>query len=379
MPKKPLRVLLWYWGRRGGGPRYTLELAKALAARGDVELYLSLSRQSDYAKQCEVLKARARLDVDTYRSFPGFVANSLRLPLIRRQFVRFLRKYSIGVVLCTMDHLWNAYMVGSIRNSGALYMLTVHDACRHPGENQPWREWLLARDIATSDGALVLTHSVGEALQQLHDYPADRIFESAHGHFGEYVRDAPRALPEDRPVRLLFFGRILPYKGLDLLLDAMEILWIKHPNLELEIWGDGDLSQYQGRIDRMGRVRLENRWIDEADILGIFKRTDLLVLPYREASQSGVVGIAQAYGMPCVATPIPGLCEQVQHEVNGVVVSTVEATSLADGLMSLIEQPELYAHLSQGCLETARHELSWDHIGETVLAAVRALHEKGRR
>lgn len=374
-----MRVLLWYWGRRGGGPRYTFELAKTLAARDDVDLYLSLSRQSDYAEPFAEILARARFDVDTYSSLPGFVVSSLRLPLLRWRFGRFLREHKIDLVLCTMDHLWNFFMAGAIHDAGALYMLTVHDASRHPGENQLWRQWLLTRDIAASDGALVLTRSVGELLQRLHDYPADRIFESVHGHFGDYVRKTPRTLPAERAIRLLFFGRILPYKGLDLLLDAIVIVRERYPSVELEIWGEGDVSQYQRRIDRIGRVRLENRWLDESEIPGIFERTDLLVLPYREASQSGVVGMAHAYGMPSVVTPIPGLCEQVMHDVNGIVVSAVDVASLANGLAALIEQPERYSRLSQGGLETARNDLSWERIGETVIAAMQALNKKGRR
>ncbi len=376
---RSLRVLVWFWGRRGGGARYTHELAKVLGESNDVDLYLSLSRQSDYFEKSSELKARARFDIDTYSNIPSFMLRGLWLPLVRRRFLCFLREHKIDVVLCSMDHLWNAYMASAIHDASALYMLTVHDASRHPGENQPWRQWLLTRDISLSDGALVLTRSVGQALQMKYKYPKERIFESVHGHFGDYVRETPRSLPVDRPVRLLFFGRIIFYKGLDILLDALALLRRKYPDVTLEIWGDGDLASYQNQLDQLDGIRLVNRWISEAEIPSIFENTDLLMLPYREASQSGVVAIGQAYGMPSIATPISGLCEQVQHEVTGIVVSEVDAASLADGIQLLIEHPERYARLSHGCLETARTELSWKRIGKDVSDALEVLHKKGRR
>lgn len=370
---RPIRVLLWFWGRRGGGPRYTHELAKALKERSDVEVYISLSKQSDYFKRSYELNFKDRFDVDTYRSRIGFVFGALKLPLLRWRFRRFLRKNKIDIVLCTMDHLWNVFTAKAVRESGALYMLVVHDATRHPGESPRWRQWLLKEDISMSDGAIVLTHSVGELLKAAHNYPESKIFRSAHGHFGEYILDMPRELPLNRPMRLLFFGRILPYKGLDILLDAMVILLNKYTEFELEIWGSGDFSAYQEKIDQLTNVRLHNRWIDESEMPAIFENTDILVLPYREASQSGVIGMAQAYGMPSIVTPISGLSEQVSDEFNGIVASAIDANSLANGILKLTQDPLLYKRLSMGCIKTVSEELSWARIGGTVAESLKAL------
>lgn len=375
-----LKVLIWHWGRRGGGPRYTLELARVLAARNDIDLHLSLSRESDMYVDFDGITVAGRFDINTYANVLQFGLRSLKLPLLRVRFARYIQENKIDVVFCTMDHLWSVPMAGVIGDSGAVYLLAVHDATRHPGEDQGWRRWLLRRDIEASDSALVLTRSVGAVLQVRYQYPEDRIFLSTHGHFGNgNTRAVPRSLPNDRPVRLLFFGRILEYKGLDLMLEALILLRCEFPNLRLEVWGTGDITPYRATLDTTGGVRVENRWIEEAEIPNIFAATDLAVLPYREASQSGVVATAFAVGMPCVATPIPGLCEQVEDGVSGVISTGFSAAEYAEAVAKVLRDPVFYMQLSEGCITAAKTTLSWETIGQSVVDALHGAYAKGKR
>jgi glycosyltransferase involved in cell wall biosynthesis len=377
MPR--LKVMIWHWGRRGGGPRYTLELARVLADRQDMDIFLSLSRQSEMYLDFNNIPVVGRYDVDTYESIGQFFVRSLQLPLLRNRFRRYLCQNSIDVVFCTMDHLWNIAMTATIHDAGSLYLLAVHDATRHPGEDQRWRRWLLSRDIAASDGALVLTKAVRTSLVNIYHYPPERTYLSTLGHFGDGAPKLVREMPRDRPFRLLFFGRILSYKGIDLLLEALALLRRYFPNLSLEIWGGGDISPYRSQIEVLGNIRVENRWIDESEIAGIFARTDLAVLPYREASQSAVVAIAFAVGMPCVATPILGLCEQITDGMTGVIAEGMRAEDFAKAISRVVRAPDLYRHLSNGCLEATRTSLSWDVIGNSVADAFWGVHRQGRR
>jgi len=375
-----LNVLIWHWGRRGGGPRYTLELARVLAARDDMDVHLSLSRESEMYADFDGIPVAGRCDINTYENLAQFGLRSLKLPLLRLRFARYLREQKIDVVFCTMDHLWDAFMTGVICDSDAVYLLTVHDATRHPGEDQSWRRWLLRWDIDASDAALVLTRSVGASLQASYGYPADRTYLSTLGHFGDGSSNVGvRSLPSDRPPRLLFFGRILHYKGLDLMLEALPILRKEFPKLRLEIWGSGDITPYKAALDSVGDVRLENRWIEEEEIPGIFSATDLAVLPYREASQSAVVATAFAVGMPCVATPIPGLCEQVADGVTGVIAVGNSPAEYAEAVAKVLRDPAFYARLSQSCLQAAYTTLSWESIGVSVAEALHGAYAKGKR
>lgn len=317
--------------------------------------------------------------VDTYSSMPQFLLRSLALPAVRRGFGRYIARNRIDVVFCTMDHLWDVPVAGTIRRVGSLYMLAVHDAVRHPGEDGGLRDWLLRRDVSLADGALTLTESVRGLLVDRHAFPRDRTWTAPLGSFGYGDRAAPRELPGDRPARLLFFGRILEYKGLDILLAAFPLLRAEFPELELEIWGTGDLAPYRATLAGLERVRVENRWIAEAEIPAILARTDLCVLPYREASQSAVVATAFADGMPVVATPIPGLREQIPDDQAGSIAAGVDPASLAAAIAPLLRDGALYRRLSAGALGVARTALDWEAIGDRVVQALRDLHRLGPR
>ena len=373
------RVLIWHWGRRGGGPRYTLELARVLAGHQELEIYLSLSRQ------CEILDSFRAIDVprheiDTYTSQSGFILRSLQLPQLRRQFARFLRATKIDLVFCTMDHLWNTAVTGCFRGMRIPYLLAVHDAVRHPGESGPLRDWLLRRDIAAADGVLTLTENVRNAVVGKYQFPLSRTWVAPHGVFTYGACGGkPRSAPQGRPLRLLFFGRILPYKGLELLLEAVRRLQETNYPVELEIWGAGDLSPYKAQLHGLHSVRLENRWIQEGEIEGILAQTDLCVLPYREASQSGVVPTAFASGMPVLVTPLPGLLEQVKHGQNALVAAGFTAEALAEQIRTFSIDRDLYHRLSIGAIKTAQTETSWSAVGGLVFTAIRGVLEAGPR
>lgn len=344
-----------------------------------MDVFLSLSRQSEIYPSFSDIRVAGRFDIDTYETAWQFALATVRLPWLRQRFRQYVSRNQIDVVFCTMDHLWDVFLVGAIHQAGAHYLLTVHDAMRHPGEDQSWRRWMLRRDIEASDGALVLSRSVGEFLRSRYQYPSERTYLSAHGHFATESGGRPRELPRERPIRLLFFGRILPYKGLDLLLEAFPLLRAEFPRLTLEICGEGDLSPYRALLAGTRDLRVENRWIAEGEIAEIFDRSDLVVLPYREASQSGVVATAFAVGIPCVATPIPGLREQIADGVTGVIAASISAPDFAVAIASALRDPKFYRHMSVCCLQTAATTLSWDTIGESVAGALWDISRQGAR
>jgi len=363
-----LRLMLWHWGRRGGGPRYTMELARVLAARSDTEVHLSLSRQSDFFAQTDGLRLPS-LHVDTYKDMTGFVLGTARVPLLARRLFSYIRQSRIDVVYNTMDFLWGSAIAPGIRRTGALYMLAVHDAERHPGEDGPMRRWLLARDIGAADGIITMTEAVRRRFLELQSFPNERTWTAPLGVFIDKPNAAVRHLPSDRPVRLLFFGRILPYKGLDILLSAMPLIRARRPDVELEIWASGDIAPYEAAIRSTEGVRLQHGWISEDDIPEIFSRTDVCVLPYREASQSAVVATALASGLPIVTTPLAGLVEQIGGGEVGRIAEGLSAEQFASAVLDLVIDPTAYADLSARAIEWSADTLDWSGIGAKVRRA----------
>lgn len=370
---KPLRLMVWHWGRRGGGPRYMLELTRALMRRDDVSVHLSYSRQAELADAFAGLGLPG-LPVDTYGGLAEAALATARLPWLVRRFGRYLRAAEIDVVFCAMGHLWNIAAVPAIRPAGARYILAVHDAVAHPGEESRLRVWALRRELALTDGVVALTAHVRDQLAAVHGYPADRMTVLPHGAFDFKPTDGPRRHPGGRPFRLLFLGRILPYKGVDLLLEAYGALRRRFgEQVVLRIAGAGDLAPYAQALAACPDVSLANRWLSEDEIGEELAAADLLLLPYREASQSGPAASACAAALPAAATPVGGLTEQVRHGETGLLAAAVSGAALADAAAAIIADPALYARLSAGALAQARGPLSWEPIADGLVRTARRM------
>jgi glycosyltransferase involved in cell wall biosynthesis len=359
-------LLIWYWGRRGGGAHYCLEVARELSRRGEFNVHLSISRNCDLYAELKALHLPG-LDVDTYCDVGSALMALSRVPQIRRSFENYLEEHDIDLVLCTMQHLWNPFMLPAIRRAGSRYVVTIHDATLHPGERFFPYQWWLDWEIQQADGYVVLSDHVGSVLRARHRATSDRITVAPSGPFSQFADTRHCCIQEvDRcaPRRLLFFGRIVAYKGLDLLLDAYGRLKQTHPDLSLAIHGDGDLAPYRAAIDALADVTVDNRYIPEDELPGILERSDLIVLPYREASQSGVMVLAEAAGLPVVGTPTGALVEQIVPGVNGLIADAVDGKALANSIGRFLDDPDLYQRCILGISKHA--EDRWSQAGERI-------------
>ncbi len=367
-----LPVLLWHLGRRGGGPRYTLELAQELAKRNDVELHLALSRQSELFDETSALGIPT-LAVDTYSGVGGFLAGMPRIPAIAQTMRAYVERHHLTVALCSMAHLWNMLLVPALKKGGAANCLVIHDAVPHSGDNYAIRHLMIRRDIRQADALIALSSAVGRRLIEDYHCPANRVWTSSMGPFRYGVpgqRQVRRLGPP--PHRLLFFGRLRPYKGLANLLEAMRILDRRGIPVTLQVAGDGTIDL----PPLPPNVRLERRWVPEGEIGGLFADIDLVILPYSEASQSGVIPIAHHFGVPAVVTPSGGLPEQLGFGTKGFIAADGSPPALADAIQAALSDPERYARTSAAilhCETDARWAKAADDLVE-VLRSVALVH-----
>jgi glycosyltransferase involved in cell wall biosynthesis len=189
---------------------------------------------------------------------------------------------------------------------------TVHDVSRHPGENRG--AWLLARTrklmLCRSQAFIVHADVLKNALAKDWGVPKERVHVVPHGELGSFYLNingsGEPSAPRD-PRAVLFFGRILRYKGLDVLVSAMEIVRRSIPGARLIIAGRGDpISRYLPANSPRDQVEVIDRYIPDSEVGALFRRAGMLVLPYVEASQSGVACLAMATGTPIVASAMGG-------------------------------------------------------------------------
>lgn len=361
-----MRLLFWYWGRRGAGGQLTLALAEALARRPGAALALSLSRQADLLAETAALGLPTDA-VDTYASAADFLLNLPRVPALSRRLVAQAHAHRAGVVVSVMTHLWTPLVAPALRRAGIPFVPLVHDAAPHPGDPGLFWNWRLDRELDAARMAVALSGSVEAAIRARRPgLPVARLPLGAHLPAAALEAAAPTGQAGD----FLLFGRFRAYKGLDLLRDAFRLLRQRHPEARLRVVGEGDAEALAPGLSALEGAQVEPRWVAEADIPPLLASAGALVLPYREASQSGVVSLAHALGVPVVATPVGGLVEQVTDGVDGVVAAATEPAALADAMARLCDPAER-DRLAAGARRTGRALADWDAQAEALLSALR--------
>ncbi len=357
-----MRLLLWYWGRRGGGAQQTLALAQALARRRDVAAALSLSAQCDLLG--EIRATGLPIDaVPTYRSAAGFAAGFLRVPALARRLRRQALEFRADAVVSVMTHLWTPLVAPGLRRAGLRYVPMVHDAEPHPGDPGLLWEWRLTRELDAAESAIAFSDSVAAGIRRRR--PALRVHRLALGAIlPAGVPAAPR--PAGDGLRFVNLGRMRAYKGLDLLRDAWRLFQPRFPTARLLVAGEGDAEGLAPGLTALPGVEVRSHWLAEAEMARLVAGADVVVLPYREASQSGVAPLAHGFGVPVVATPVGGLAEQVRDGVDGLLASAVSAEALAAAMAAACD-PARRAALAQGAREAGQRLNDWDAMAGQLL------------
>jgi glycosyltransferase involved in cell wall biosynthesis len=358
-----MRILVWYWGRRGGGAQYALGLARALARQQGVTVALSVSAQGELYPAFRDL-GLAVDGVDTWNGIAGVPGALLRLPALRRRLLAGARQ--ADVVLSAMTHPLTPLLAPAVGRIAA-YVPVVHDAMPHPGDTAFGWGWRLDRELSSARAAVALSGAVAGLLAARR--PGLPLIRS--GLPALLAAEGAAAPPPPGPPELVFFGRLKPYKGLDLLRDAFAAVRLRHPGVRLRVVGEGDAAAAAPGLPALPGVTVETRWVPEADIPALLGGAHAVVLPYREASQSGVAAQALALGVPVVATPVGGLPEQVRPGRGGIVAAAPTAAAFAAALE---------AALAPGALERLRAEAlaarpagAWDAVAAGLCDALRRL------
>jgi glycosyltransferase involved in cell wall biosynthesis len=168
----------------------------------------------------------------------------------------------------------------------------------------------------------------------------------------------------DEPV-ILFFGYIKPYKGLDILLEAMPNILTELPNAKLLVAGEvyGDERIYTDRIEKWHlkeNVIFHNRFIDNEQVGRYFRVSDVVVLPYRSATQSGITQLAFSFDIPVISTDVGGLSEAVKEDENGFLVEPESSGALARAVVRYFR--ENCGERFTRAIQQEKQNYSWDPL-----------------
>jgi len=204
------------------------------------------------------------LPFPTYDGVAGSAARALSAPVLAPRLAAWLGNNRVDVALCAMPAPLDLLMAAALRRAGVPFAVVVHDADLHPGDAFPLQIRLQRRLVRHADGVFALSTHVADRLRE-QGIGAGRLLATASLPPFAFGERPPPPGAHGGKGRLLSFGRLLPYKGLDLLADSLKLLGSR-PDMEVRVVGSGPESAVLDTLRGLPGVVVENRWVPEDEV-----------------------------------------------------------------------------------------------------------------
>jgi D-inositol-3-phosphate glycosyltransferase len=354
---------------RGGIAQYLGLLGEALAARAEVRAVTFTRQYPGF-----LFPGESQLDPEAPRpSFPVAPLLDSIGPWSWPRASAHVERFAPGLVILKWWIPFFApafgFTVGPLRRRGTKVVLVCDNLVPH--ERRPGDRELTRFMLRRSDGYLVMSDSVERDLDTLKPgAPRRRVAHPFYAQFdrGRYTRESARARLGLEGDVAVFFGYVRRYKGLDVLLRAWPRVRARRP-ATLVVGGEfyEDAAPYRALAAAAGdSVRLLDRYLPDEEVEALLKAADVVVLPYRSATQSGVTHVAYALGVPVITTDVGGLSETVKPGVTGMVVPPEDEAALADAIVEYFER-DLAPALRAG-VEALRASHSWSALADQAIS-----------
>lgn len=354
---------------RGGIAHYTTLLAQQLRQHHDL-LFISFSRQ--YPRWLFPGRDDRDPSQNPLQTEAEYLLDSLN-PFSWRQVLRRIQAWRADVVIIPWwvpfwAPVWAYLSWGIKRLTPAPKLLFIcHNVLPH--ESKRFDPLALRLALRWSDGYIVHAQTDKTKLQAV--FPQARIEVNPLPTYRELGQNAAAMstipLPTDRPI-LLFFGFVRPYKGLDILLEALPLVLAQqlvHLLVAGEFWQG--TAQYQEQIERLQlrpHVTLLDRYLPDEELIAYVQKADVAILPYRTATQSAVIQVALGHGCPVITTHVGGLAEAVQDGVTGLVVPPNNPVALAKAILRY--QNEQLSLPFRANIRQQQDRFSWVNLVQTI-------------
>lgn len=288
----------------------------------------------------------------TYKSAFSFILNTLFiLPFYSLVLLpKIVKNYRI--LYLPYFHLWNLPFILLFRLLGRDVILTVHDGILHKGENGFLLQQYSNLNIRLSSKLIFLTNYVKVNVEKTLKLIKTSIIVP-HGLIETIsLVDSPSKI--NRGKNILFIGRISPYKGVELLAEVIEDIRDKIDKCII-----AGKSIYELKIKDTDKLKIQDKYLSDIEIGGLLNWADILVLPYLEATQSGVITLGISSELPMVCTNVGGFNEQLDQDE--CIWVEPNKDSLKKGLVHLIENQSQRDYLIKK-MHKKKLSLKWDTI-----------------
>lgn len=339
---------------------YPIQLANALSKKETVLLIIPKDQEKRYGylinKNVNVYKFNAPRLYSLLNLFSIF------------DIIKQINNFRPDIVHLQGGHLWFSLVLPLVRYP---VISTFHDAQPHPGQGYLRRfftKFMMYFTQRYSKHIIVHGKSVKSIMKKRFNLSDDVITTIPMGEISvaSFKRRGRKDPTNDESV-VLFFGAIQKYKGLEYLIKAEPLITEQVPTAKLIIAGKGDFREYEKMIAHKDKFLIYNYYISDEEAGKLFQQCSLVVLPYIEASYSGVIYPAYGFKKPVVVTDVGGLPEVVDDGITGFIVPPKNPEALADAIVKLLKDEKLRRNMGEKAYKKLKTDLSWDKIAEKTI------------
>ena len=263
-----------------------------------------------------------------------------------------------------------------LRFSRIPLLVSKHDVTFHPGNDSLLylrRKMIMTLLVKAADVVHVHGESLHDLILKTNPSAGKKCVVIPHGTLSLFKYWIKGAQSPDS-LTCLFFGRMEKYRGLDNLLTIGGILKKTLPGIKIIVAGKGEeLDKYKEQMTALGIFEIHDAFIPDEEVHKHFRRSSLLLLPYHEASQSGVVHTGITFGLPVVATAVGAIPEVIIDGKHGRLIAVSDMPSFADAVKGLLSDPCRLSLMKRACLELADQLEFTALVGQFVAAYRRAI------
>ena len=353
---------------------YTTQLAAGLGKKDNVAIaFLNtrgqqfLSKFSQYITSCNFKKIIV----------PRFAFPSLKPLMVGWRLFREIKKHKTDVIhiQAGSNYVESLVCLMLARLHGIPIVTTIHDTNIHSGDVIPLRRRIQGGVMRNLTNQFIVH---GQLLaREFADKGIDshQINIVPHGNYDIYYHaDGVGKAEKKEKETILLFGRMIKYKGIEVLIRAAPLIAAKVPSLKIILAGRGpELDRLLPSISNDPFFEIANRFIEINEVLTFFTRAGLVVLPYLDATQSGPLSLAFSFGCPVVASRVGALPEAITDGVEGLLVPPNDSEALAEAIVNILNNEDIAERMGRAGKKKASTEINW----ETAIAPqTKAVYQK---
>ena len=255
-------------------------------------------------------------------------------------------------------------------------IMILHDVIPHSGTKEIFTQRVKSV-VEQADNIMVMSKQFIPIVEKDYNKSRNNILYMRHGTMN-YPKFTGTFRDEDLQgnINFLFFGRIQKYKGLHVLSKAFAKVQKQYPDAHLTVAGSGDFSEYEEEYAALQNVTVMNKYITDDEIAYLFSKPNtVVVMPYIDATQSGITGMAYNYETPIISTDTGGLREQLFDGEVGVFVKPGDSDDLAEKMIRFIAEPDLFAE-QKALMKESNEKMSWKYITNELVEQLESHIEK---